>query len=126
MKAACPLPCGEWTTRKKLMSETNAPSALSFRYMPGFSPDQSIDPRSEEHTSELQSPDHLVCRLLLEKKKIYARNSNEYHTSYLPYCTCVAALFAQPELRTQKSTCVALWRIIALTSLTCRSVFPTA
>src|SRR5947208_16844729 len=27
--------------------------------------------RSEEHTSELQSPDHLVCRLLLEKKKTY-------------------------------------------------------
>src|SRR5258708_18581432 len=29
--------------------------------------------RSEEHTSELQSPDHLVCRLLLEKKKTSAR-----------------------------------------------------
>src|SRR5258708_29839878 len=28
-----------------------------------------ITERSEEHTSELQSPDHLVCRLLLEKKK---------------------------------------------------------
>src|SRR5690348_17731307 len=28
-----------------------------------------IPPRSEEHTSELQSPVHLVCRLLLEKKK---------------------------------------------------------
>src|SRR5438552_9711117 len=28
-----------------------------------------FEPRSEEHTSELQSPDHLVCRLLLEKKK---------------------------------------------------------
>src|SRR5258708_24613983 len=27
--------------------------------------------RSEEHTSELQSPDHLVCRLLLEKKKTH-------------------------------------------------------
>src|SRR5258708_18895422 len=27
--------------------------------------------RSEEYTSELQSPDHLVCRLLLEKKKRY-------------------------------------------------------
>src|SRR5256885_13070363 len=27
------------------------------------------DPRSEEHTSELQSPCNLVCRLLLEKKK---------------------------------------------------------
>src|SRR5207244_7957724 len=31
-------------------------------------PAQGFD-RSEEHTSELQSPDHLVCRLLLEKKK---------------------------------------------------------
>src|SRR5207244_12022002 len=30
---------------------------------------QTIASRSEEHTSELQSPDHLVCRLLLEKKK---------------------------------------------------------
>src|SRR5258708_31756232 len=27
-----------------------------------------VSPRSEEHTSELQSPDHIVCRLLLEKK----------------------------------------------------------
>src|SRR5207244_4104889 len=35
--------------------------------------------RSEEHTSELQSPDHLVCRLLLEKKKITVsqRHSNQ-------------------------------------------------
>src|SRR5947208_12148530 len=31
---------------------------------------ERIFTRSEEHTSELQSPDHLVCRLLLEKKKI--------------------------------------------------------
>src|SRR5258705_1278236 len=31
--------------------------------------------RSEEHTSELQSLRHLVCRLLLEKKKKYQRNS---------------------------------------------------
>src|SRR5258708_14938432 len=29
----------------------------------------NTEARSEEHTSELQSPDHLVCRLLLEKKK---------------------------------------------------------
>src|SRR5258708_20196896 len=33
--------------------------------------------RSEEHTSELQSPDHLVCRLLLEKKK---KNPIKLHT----------------------------------------------
>src|SRR2546422_5963324 len=32
---------------------------------------QPVDPRSEEHTSELQSRLHLVCRLLLEKKKSY-------------------------------------------------------
>src|SRR5436305_10685182 len=31
--------------------------------------EQVIAPRSEEHTSELQSRPHLVCRLLLEKKK---------------------------------------------------------
>src|SRR5258708_22617189 len=34
-----------------------------------LNPSAVISPRSEEHTSELQSPDHLVCRLLLEKKK---------------------------------------------------------
>src|SRR5258708_492972 len=32
--------------------------------------------RSEEHTSELQSPDHLVCRLLLENKKNHETNIN--------------------------------------------------
>src|SRR2546426_6642202 len=32
--------------------------------------DRRLDERSEEHTSELQSPCNLVCRLLLEKKKI--------------------------------------------------------
>src|SRR5258708_8840374 len=51
-----------------------APCCLSFR-------SSSVSPlppsraraisRSEEHTSELQSPDHLVCRLLLEKKKLH-------------------------------------------------------
>src|SRR5205809_5798926 len=33
--------------------------------------------RSEEHTSELQSRLHLVCRLLLEKKKVYPRSSEQ-------------------------------------------------
>src|SRR3990170_7688781 len=36
-------------------------------------------PRSEEHTSELQSPDHLVCRLLLEKKT--KKNNNNSTTA---------------------------------------------
>src|SRR5258708_24493219 len=41
----------------------------------------SVAVRSEEHTSELQSPDHLVCRLLLEKKK--NKNSLPHITSTL-------------------------------------------
>src|SRR5258705_9106728 len=36
--------------------------------------------RSEEHTSELQSLRHLVCRLLLEKKKKKHKQINEYKT----------------------------------------------
>src|SRR5258708_14411996 len=38
-------------------------------------------PRSEEHTSELQSPDHLVCRLLLEKKKKTSRRHTIHRRS---------------------------------------------
>src|SRR5258708_23063268 len=38
--------------------------------------------RSEEHTSELQSPDHLVCRLLLEKKK-KKRNTPHANTAQM-------------------------------------------
>src|SRR5256885_5609095 len=37
--------------------------------------------RSEEHTSELQSPCNLVCRLLLEKKK---KTTNNVHTAVQP------------------------------------------
>ena len=45
-----------------------------------INPDVKIkfEPRSEEHTSELQSPMYLVCRLLLEKKK---KNTTKYHRS---------------------------------------------
>src|SRR5690625_6209014 len=38
-----------------------------------------INVRSEEHTSELQSRGHLVCRLLLEKKKNIKRKNNGDH-----------------------------------------------
>src|SRR2546429_4869031 len=44
--------------------------------------------RSEEHTSELQSRLHLVCRLLLEKKKIkksHQLRSREYHVHFSCY-----------------------------------------
>src|SRR5437764_6802007 len=39
--------------------------------------DDAHFPRSEEHTSELQSPMYLVCRLLLEKKKKRKKNRKE-------------------------------------------------
>src|SRR2546422_7907579 len=39
-------------------------------------------PRSEEHTSELQSRLHLVCRLLLEKKKKKRRGISQTHQSH--------------------------------------------
>src|SRR5215813_13086364 len=49
----------------------------------GLPPDQTlIEGRSEEHTSELQSRPHLVCRLLLEKKKHTREiNKNQLHQS---------------------------------------------
>src|SRR5258708_20312904 len=42
----------------------------------------SGEKRSEEHTSELQSPDHLVCRLLLEKKKKNRQSTHFLHVIY--------------------------------------------
>ena len=52
--------------------ETNWAFTSSLDKRPGERTDQKNPPhvgRSEEHTSELQSPMYLVCRLLLEKKK---------------------------------------------------------
>src|SRR5436189_4633131 len=46
------------------------------------------DARSEEHTSELQSPIYLVCRLLLEKKKertAWQHNAKREHGGVHPY-----------------------------------------
>src|SRR5688500_19192978 len=43
-----------------------------------FAKSSIINARSEEHTSELQSPCNLVCRLLLEKKKKQNININRY------------------------------------------------
>src|SRR5438552_13415933 len=48
--------------------------------------DEHRQRRSEEHTSELQSPDHLVCRLLLEKKKHFLEIYE-----YLPSTDCFGA-----------------------------------
>src|SRR5256885_13320788 len=53
------------------------------------------NPRSEEHTSELQSPCNLVCRLLLEKKK--TTDSSIWMPRYVPTATC------RPSLRCRRT-----------------------
>src|SRR5207244_13469909 len=53
-----------WATARTTASRCSTPRASSSP-----SGRRGVRLRSEEHTSELQSPDHLVCRLLLEKKK---------------------------------------------------------
>src|SRR2546427_7116031 len=75
-KAAVPLDdlmCGEGILEK--LANTNCPihDLLRRRWSPRAFADRPVEPeklRSEEHTSELQSQSNLVCRLLLEKKKI--------------------------------------------------------
>src|SRR5258708_27378057 len=52
--------------------------------------------RSEEHTSELQSPDHLVCRLLLEKKKL---NSSRWPTLITPSARARAGCWCDSLIR---------------------------
>src|SRR5687768_17678071 len=68
----------------------NTPENMTAYLAATFGPEQQraelADPRSEEHTSELQSRLHLVCRLLLEKKKKkkkknnHKKKENEYRT----------------------------------------------
>src|SRR5215216_2596240 len=61
--------------------------------------------RSEEHTSELQSPDHLVCRLLLEKKKKTEKgkerketNKRRTHNTIKTSLRCVAGFLLRRSL----------------------------
>src|SRR5947208_9407604 len=54
--------------RHRPRAKTSSPSPEPYGSML-LGADGVSNGRSEEHTSELQSPDHLVCRLLLEKKK---------------------------------------------------------
>src|SRR5947208_13506210 len=68
-KKSCPLKtCGKSLSK---LTRVNSPpkrnTCLSFTQLTVSTKLKLF--RSEEHTSELQSPDHLVCRLLLEKKK---------------------------------------------------------
>src|ERR1039458_10748379 len=69
-----PIPCIEPKSRgvsraAGIMTAFAIPEKTALSDRPGV-----IPPRSEEHTSELQSLRHLVCRLLLEKNNIHTRS----------------------------------------------------
>src|SRR5690625_6390510 len=70
------------TTLVECIAGLRAPDSGSIR-VAGLDPrtDRSELTRSEEHTSELQSRGHLVCRLLLEKKKRTSKNGPMLSTS---------------------------------------------
>src|SRR5947208_12648304 len=71
-------------------------------------PSGSRSGRSEEHTSELQSPDHLVCRLLLEKKE--ARRYSSYKNGREVLITGSSAFYSGP-------TRCAVWASVLIAAL---------
>src|SRR5256885_11217292 len=62
--------------------ETHWELAKAYYYQERY--DQALKARSEEHTSELQSPCNLVCRLLLEKKNTSTRSIHRANHTPLP------------------------------------------
>src|SRR2546430_13218551 len=83
----CALPISDWASTPRTSPANSVPSRNRTRILSA--------PRSEEHTSELQSQSNLVCRLLLEKKKqknytnlnsqLYNTNIHVCHTSLFVY-----------------------------------------
>src|SRR2546430_8854396 len=71
---------GGWTTQIMLINPGSNAISGSLRF------EDPAGSRSEEHTSELQSQSNLVCRLLLEKKKIQTRTVSYYrpHSILVP------------------------------------------
>src|SRR3712207_7034164 len=76
-----PARSGDTTVDRASATDTSpsegSSQAAAVQFKPGSSNAAAPTSRSEEHTSELQSRQYLVCRLLLEKKKkISIHNSN--------------------------------------------------
>src|SRR3989442_6220593 len=64
--------------RAKILLEASTESEWVARHLESLGHEVLV--RSEEHTSELQSRPHLVCRLLLEKKKTHTRRNPHHHS----------------------------------------------
>src|SRR2546429_5896879 len=63
------------TIAQGTLGAISSPNGLYMLLIYADHVDLVFNPRSEEHTSELQSRLHLVCRLLLEKKKRFRHNA---------------------------------------------------
>src|SRR5205807_4621234 len=76
------------------MSRASTPIELNARPSSlNATPDRSATSRSEEHTSELQSPCNLVCRLLLEKKKtIHRQHHADAEKNHCSRSDCLSSL----------------------------------
>src|SRR5690348_17792673 len=77
---ALPISIEAWSRRARAAVIAVVVAAGTWTIVQGaVYPDNPLEigPRSEEHTSELQSPVHLVCRLLLEKKKKKDKTNNK-------------------------------------------------
>src|SRR2546425_9308647 len=70
-------PCVPQARASELAARESPRGWTAFWFPEHGSPTRCGQPRSEEHTSELQSLAYLVCRLLLEKKK---KRGNDLHT----------------------------------------------
>src|SRR3712207_8239734 len=80
-KAAHTAPSHE-VTRLRAVTTGTDPMTLKTKPDAGYAHVSScghVTARSEEHTSELQSRQYLVCRLLLEKKKTSTTHESQYH-----------------------------------------------
>src|SRR2546426_6954509 len=64
------------SSSREISGDASSRQVLGVRFYPASDAEHL---RSEEHTSELQSPCNLVCRLLLEKKKNRYLADNSYH-----------------------------------------------
>src|SRR2546422_2743292 len=77
-------PFGQYRTRKPVTASRGS-GTFHVRSNPPQWPATGRRSRSEEHTSELQSRLHLVCRLLLEKKKNHNTTLQNVGYSIRPY-----------------------------------------
>src|SRR3712207_7207807 len=97
-----------WRSKKEEES-TNECWLDSFKH-PGIG---SVSGRSEEHTSELQSRQYLVCRLLLEKKK-----QNVLHLLFPSFYFSLAALLSFTLLRSPALASVSTFPFLYSSPLT--------